>query len=433
MHFAGHPKTLDMFTYLDSDINDLIFSCMTQTSLTGVSGRVVFSTGADPDRLVKVERIQDGARKRIALYRQDKDPKYFEWIEGALIWKGGMIPRDSAYIVYEELKVPVSLSALMLTFAALGIILSIFFLVFNIVYRNNSYVKMSSSNINNVLLLGCMLCYCTVFFKTIAPNDIICKARVLSFSLGFTITFGALFSKTWRVYRIFTNRKLLKLSIKDRQLYAIIIGLVVVVLVVVIIWELVGPHEKEIKILTKEMYTTTDGTEVQPLVNVCDSSYSEIFGWTLYIIEGALLTFGAFLAWETRNVRIKALNDSYRIGLCLYNVVILSAVGLTLSLLLEEEVLIYGITSGCLIIGTTVTQMVIFLPKIQAVWHRVEGQDMSTSDRIGTRAFTTCATTSFANNELKSIDENIKKFPEQNPSHEAIHKRTGSMPAESST
>jgi gamma-aminobutyric acid type B receptor len=66
-------------------------------------------------------------------------------------------------------------------------------------------------------------------------------------------------------------------------------------------------------------------------------------------------------------VKIQALNDSHQIGLCLYNVVILSAVGLTLSLLLaDQEVMMYGITSGCLIIGTTLTQVVIFIPKVSS-------------------------------------------------------------------
>lgn len=51
--------------------------------------------------------------------------------------------------------------------------------------------------------------------------------------------------------------------------------------------------------------------------------------------------------------------------MCLYNVVILSAVGLTLTLLLgDHDVMMYGVTSGCLIIGTTLTQMVVFVPKV---------------------------------------------------------------------
>ena len=66
-------------------------------------------------------------------------------------------------------------------------------------------------------------------------------------------------------------------------------------------------------------------------------------------------------------VKIEALNDSHQIGLCLYNVVVLSAVGLTLSLLLDQQIIIlYGMTSGCLIIGTTVVQVVVFVPKVQS-------------------------------------------------------------------
>jgi len=51
--------------------------------------------------------------------------------------------------------------------------------------------------------------------------------------------------------------------------------------------------------------------------------------------------------------------------MCLYNVVILGGVGLTLTLLLEErEVLVYGVMSGCLILGTTLTQLMLFVPKV---------------------------------------------------------------------
>ena len=49
----------------------------------------------------------------------------------------------------------------------------------------------------------------------------------------------------------------------------------------------------------------------------------------------------------------------------MYNVVVLSAVGLLFNLLLDEEVvMIYGITSGCVIIGTSLTQAIVFVPKV---------------------------------------------------------------------
>ena len=42
--------------------------------------------------------------------------------------------------------------------------------------------------------------------------------------------------------------------------------------------------------------------EVIPFARVCHSDYSVYFGWTIYMIEGAVLTFGVFLSWETRHV-----------------------------------------------------------------------------------------------------------------------------------
>ena len=64
-------------------------------------------------------------------------------------------------------------------------------------------------------------------------------------------------------------------------------------------------------------------------------------------------------------MKVAALNDSHFIGMCLYNVVVLSAVGLTLNLVLEDKVaLLYGIISSVLVIGTTATQLVVFVPKV---------------------------------------------------------------------
>ena len=64
-------------------------------------------------------------------------------------------------------------------------------------------------------------------------------------------------------------------------------------------------------------------------------------------------------------MKIEALNDSHQIGMCIYNVVVLSAVGLTLTLLMEDEVIMmYGVTSGCILLGTTTTQLIVFMPKV---------------------------------------------------------------------
>ena len=52
------------------------------------------------------------------------------------------------------------------------------------------------------------------------------------------------------------------------------------------------------------MLSEDSDSEVLPYVRVCTSDYYSYFSWTLYIMEGTLLAFGAFLAFETRKVGI---------------------------------------------------------------------------------------------------------------------------------
>ena len=67
-------------------------------------------------------------------------------------------------------------------------------------------------------------------------------------------------------------------------------------------------------------------------------------------------------------MRIEAVNDSRLIGICIYNVFLLSALGVALNTVLQKQVdLLYGINSGFIIFGTTVTQCVLFVPKVRSM------------------------------------------------------------------
>ena len=46
----------------------------------------------------------------------------------------------------------------------------------------------------------------------------------------------------------------------------------------------------------------------------------------LYGINGLLLIFGLFLAYETRNMTVRDLNDSRLVGMAIYNVAVSSQV-----------------------------------------------------------------------------------------------------------
>ena len=78
-------------------------------------------------------------------------------------------------------------------------------------------IKMSSPNLNNLIIVGCLLCYSSVIILGLDSSltsepafRYICTVKAWVLMAGFTLSFGSMFSKTWRVHSIFTNVQLNK-------------------------------------------------------------------------------------------------------------------------------------------------------------------------------------------------------------------------------
>jgi len=86
----------------------------------------------------------------------------------------------------------------------------------------------------------------------------------------------------------------------------------------------------------------------------------------IYAYKGMLLIFGAFLAWETRNVSIPALNDSKHVGMSVYNVVIMCVMGAAIALVLSDQKdAVFVLISIFIIFCTTATLILVFVPKVR--------------------------------------------------------------------
>ena len=97
-----------------------------------------------------------------------------------------------------------------------------------------SQIKMSSPNMNNLIITGCILSYTSVIvlgldshITSIEAFPYICTARAWMVMWGFTLSFGSMFSKTWRVHSIFTNVQL------NKKVVRIIIPFIMIIIFVV--------------------------------------------------------------------------------------------------------------------------------------------------------------------------------------------------------
>ncbi|XP_044763812.1 gamma-aminobutyric acid type B receptor subunit 2 isoform X1 [Coccinella septempunctata] len=358
------------FRYRDPFWEKLFLEALKNTSFEGVTGPVRFY---DNERKASIllKQFQQGEEIKVGEY--SAATQHLDLTLGApLKWIGRYPPKDRTLLIIEHTRVNKTVYAILATLAVCGIIMASVFLAFNIKYRNQRYIKMSSPQLNNLIIIGCMLTYTSIVFlgldsglSSIEAFPYICTARAWTLMAGFSLAFGAMFSKTWRVHSIFTDVKLNKKVIKDYQLFMVVGVLLFIDLVIMTTWQVADPFYRETKQLEPYPHPSSEDIIIIPENEYCASERMTIFVGSIYAYKGLLMIFGAFLAWETRHVSIPALNDSRHVGLSVYNVAIMCICGAAVALVLvDHQDAMFLIIGVFVLFCTTATLWLVFVPKM---------------------------------------------------------------------
>nr|XP_014085809.1 gamma-aminobutyric acid type B receptor subunit 2 isoform X1 [Bactrocera oleae]XP_036224854.1 gamma-aminobutyric acid type B receptor subunit 2 isoform X1 [Bactrocera oleae] len=369
-------KREDFLTHFDYRVKDweLVFlEALRNTSFEGVTGPVRFYNNERKANIL-ITQFQLGQAEKIGEYHSQLS--HLDLTLGKPVrWVGRTPPKDRTLIYIEHSQVNLTIYIVSASASVIGIIVACVFLAFNIKYRNQRYIKMSSPHLNNLIIIGCMLTYMSVIFlgldttlSSVAAFPYICTARAWILMAGFSLAFGAMFSKTWRVHSIFTDLKLNKKVIKDYQLFMVVGILLAIDIAIITTWQVADPFYRDTKQLEPRHHESMDDVLVIPENEYCQSEHMTIFVSIIYAYKGLLLVFGAFLAWETRHVSIPALNDSKHIGFSVYNVFITCIAGAAISLVLSDRKdLVFVLLSFFIIFCTTATLCLVFVPKVRLV------------------------------------------------------------------
>lgn len=288
-------------------------------------------------------------------------------------WKSGKPPNDSPRVVNKVTHVTAAFYVGLCIVASGGMVLSLVFLVFNVKNRNIRFIKMSSPNLNNVIIVGCLLSYTSVFLLGFDSNvaqhvlrinhyHAICSIRGWCLTCAFTLSYGSMFSKTWRVHQIFTNVKMKKKVIKDYQLFVVIVFFLFVDVMLLISWQLLDPM-KISRTKTSTVSVSADEDHVL-FSDKCHCQYMARWLALLYGYKGLTMLFGCFLAWETRSVTIPALNDSKYIGINVYVVMLVCLVSIGVTSVIDDADHSFILLSTLIIFATTITLCLVFVPKL---------------------------------------------------------------------
>uniref|UniRef100_A0A8R1TKA2 Gamma-aminobutyric acid type B receptor subunit 2 n=3 Tax=Onchocerca TaxID=6281 RepID=A0A8R1TKA2_ONCVO len=347
---------------------------VSSTSFIGVTGRVEFENN---ERLGLVEILQwkNGSYVNFGI---------FDGTEAVLRLNSALEdwtpPLDSTIVVRERQHVAVLLFVMLSLIALGGVGMAFVFLVVNIRFRNHRYIKMSSPNMNNLIIAGSICTYFSVILlgfdtRFISADTFValCYVKTWVLSLGFTLAFGSMFSKTWRVHLIFKNIRMNKKAIKDYKLFMLVGFIVLIDLISLVLWAYISPFKLHINYLT---VFYSDNKMIAPEIELCRSDNGVIFEAIILGFKGLLMMLGCFLAWETRRVNVPALNDSKYIGMSVYSVFVTCILGLPLVYILKDQVNEAHLTGSISIIFcTTLTLCLVFVPKVVEILRNPQGTE----------------------------------------------------------
>ncbi|XP_033472934.2 putative G-protein coupled receptor 156 [Epinephelus lanceolatus] len=273
------------------------------------------------------------------------------------------------------------LSAVVWTLLSCGILLTLCFLLFTLRFKNNRIVKMSSPNLNVLTLFGSVLTYSSGFLFAVdershsqgGASTTVLQARMWTLCVGSTLVFGPILGKTWRLYRVFTQRVPDKrVIIRDIQLMGMVALLIVVDMLVLTAWNLTDPMRCSRSVGAVVKVVEKDISYSLSQLDTCSSAYSDLWVIIIAVQKGCLLLYGTYLAGLTSNVSHPPVNQSPTIITAVTLVTLSSAVAIPVSIFLQAwPNLVYSTVAGAIFICTLATNCMLFVPQLTQ-WRQFE-------------------------------------------------------------
>ena len=388
----------------NTDKISLFLESVDRDSFNGISGLVSFNDRVLASPQLKLEQWVNMS-ERVTVMDFTLEAGDFTFLGAE--WKSGAAPLDETQVILQSvlyLTETVNKTAALLynSSAGLSVLLCLVILVVNLVHRNEKIIKITSPVVNYFIICGSiLLTLCAVSMSITAytlDHDCFlaaCYFYLVSLNIGFTMTFGALFAKTWRVYKAFTEQSAQKITISDLQLVITILVLVFLDGMILTAAAVIDPMKAELKETRRELEMTGHHSTMLTHYSALQCTMkTSVFFYIFGATKALLLLFGGFLAFETRNVHVEALNDSKSIAICIYNYFISTCIGSIFNFVLGwEQIDTYVLLAPLILTVALFPIMVLFAPRHLALL--VKRQPIAVNIR-NKSTFTTTAVSSLS-------------------------------------
>ena len=310
-------KSVDEINWSSSPQNfSVLRNQMYDMTFRGTSGSVSFDreTG-HANTIINIQQVSGGEVKLLGHYNAGVIVNISE----------GSFVSDS--FPSEMVTLHLALTLIGLAIATLALALSLCLHLLNVCYRTKAAIKATSPKLNHCIFFGCYLMALAIVILTIqsrfAPTrgTILCNTFQWCLQIGYTLIFGTLLAKSWRLYRIFFYSFSAEKFLSDAVLYCIIIFLVIVDVAICIVWAV---QSTVVQMEVQKVYFEESRPVIQ-VERVCD------YNWfvTMEFVYKGILTFTVLcLSIINRRIKQKNFRSSRSVNVLIYTLVLAVGTGL---------------------------------------------------------------------------------------------------------
>lgn len=250
-----------------------------------------------PIETIKVESNLFAYRKSFIL--QITNNNNFQHISPAIsLYQNNSVTKLDIYYGPKDVSLGFSkgVIALLSVLLCIVVIVNIGAISFVYYYRNFYIIQFSSFVFLRIYFFSVFIPLFSVIFIMLEPtNKAICSCRIWFSTVGICLILAILFTKAWRIQKLFHNRALKKIIITNRDLGILILFIVGIQVLILILWEIIDSPKVEIlRVKTPNIFE--DNFYYQ-----CSTSY--VFSIMDIVFMFFFLLWGLVISWASRNIQ----------------------------------------------------------------------------------------------------------------------------------
>jgi len=344
-------------TYNNLTATDLLQEQIRALNFSGVSGVVRFDTLQDRPLPIAIELTVGGVKQTVGVFEND----LINMVQ-AMIWPDGSegmenTPPDQKISKYD---IPVAVQAPLLAFAAVLLVSLGVLLGYVWYHRESEVIKATSPKFNYCIIVGSIITAVAGVLYLVdlkVDNPAMCCFRLYLPTFGVIFMFSPLVVKTYRVYRIFNNPELRKLThLKDPILLKGVAFMLTIQIAFTIIS--IGAALPEPQLVDSKSLSSSSET-----VRVVECTTSPYFIVLVLVYLSLLVLYGLYLAVATRNVPDKY-NESRYIAFTITFYLVYGLIIFPLQLLATDPTSLAVLRGFGILLGVAISVGAMFVPKI---------------------------------------------------------------------